>query len=225
VSERSRDDSWEVAASRHCGTGDAPPVTIIAEADIDVNMNHRKKLRSADAERFQRVFDATHPQVLAYVRRRVWDPHDVVDVVADVYVVAWRRIADVPAGDEALLWLIGTARLSVANLRRGMLRRKKLGEKLASVLVDRTVEPAFDDGGEGVRTALAGLSEDDRDILLMVAADGLTPAEIALVLHLSSDATRARLSRARTRLRTALLSQQAASGHDVNARLDEARKQ
>ena len=61
-------------------------------------------------ERFTALFEATRIPVLAYAIRRVADPADAADVVAEAYLVAWRRLDDVPEGAEASPWLFGVAR-------------------------------------------------------------------------------------------------------------------
>jgi RNA polymerase sigma-70 factor (ECF subfamily) len=56
--------------------------------------------------------------------------------------------------------------------------------------------------------ALAGLSQRDRDVLLMVAWADLSYTEVAAALHIPAGTVRSRLHRARTRIRAAL------GGHD-----------
>ena len=68
--------------------------------------------------------------MLAYVLRRVERAEDAGDVVAETFLVAWRRMDKVPAGDEARLWLYGVARRQLANQRRGELRRSRLADRL-----------------------------------------------------------------------------------------------
>jgi RNA polymerase sigma factor (sigma-70 family) len=52
--------------------------------------------------------------------------------------------------------------------------------------------------------AISELSNDDRELLLLVAWDELRPSEAAVVLGISSEAARSRLHRARRRMDTAL---------------------
>lgn len=75
----------------------------------------------ADARRvrFTDLFDRTHAPLLAYAVRRVADPADAADVVAETFLVAWRRLDDVPAGEAARPWLYGVARRVLANHYRG----------------------------------------------------------------------------------------------------------
>ena len=77
-----------------------------------------------DTERFEALFRAHRPQVLAYARRRV-DAATAEDVVADAFLVCWRRLDDVPP--EALPWLLGVARRCLANRVRGDARRRRPG--------------------------------------------------------------------------------------------------
>ncbi|MER7134470.1 RNA polymerase sigma factor [Streptosporangium saharense] len=60
--------------------------------------------------RFEAVYRETYGRITAYAVRRCGSPQDVADVVAETFTVAWRRIAEVPPGREALLWLYGVAR-------------------------------------------------------------------------------------------------------------------
>jgi RNA polymerase sigma factor (sigma-70 family) len=162
-------------------------------------------------DRFSRLFADTERQVLAYVLRRVDREEDAADVVAETYLVAWRRLEKVPAGDEARLWLFGVARRQLANQRRGHLRRSRLADRLRAEL-PAAVAPAHgpvDNRVAAVRAALARLDEEDREILRLSSWEGLTPSEIATVMGVPGVTVRSRLHRARKRLRSELLQQEA----------------
>ena len=68
--------------------------------------------------RFRELYEANYERILGYALRRVGHP-DALDVVAETFTVAWRRLGRVPDGDEARLWLYGTARRVLANHERG----------------------------------------------------------------------------------------------------------
>jgi RNA polymerase sigma factor (sigma-70 family) len=55
-----------------------------------------------------------------------------------------------------------------------------------------------------LRTALDGLADSDRELLLLVVWEGLSPAEAAVALGISQVAARSRLHRARKRAMKAL---------------------
>jgi len=105
-------------------------------------------------ERFVRIFREHHPSVRAYVGRRV-KPELVDDIVAETFLVAWRRLEDVPA--DARPWLLGVARKVLATQLRSLERRESLRDRLLSAR-----RPA-DDEGQGAATpateALARLGE------------------------------------------------------------------
>ncbi|AGL19054.1 RNA polymerase sigma factor [Actinoplanes sp. N902-109] len=154
-------------------------------------------------ERFRRVYADCFEPLLAYALRRVQHPEDAADVVAETFLVAWRRGRELPGGDDARLWLYGVARRVLANQHRGDQRRERLGARLRQRLAP---EPAADPGAEvpdrlAVRAALARLPELDREVLTLTVWEGLPPREVAGVLGLSAAAVRTRLSRARARLR------------------------
>lgn len=153
--------------------------------------------RTAD---FEALFSDTHGRLRAYVLRRGASAVDADDVVADVYVVAWRRFDDLPS--DALPWLIGVAR----NVHRNQQRSRRRSDALLDRLRN---EPLPDRGSDGddaldiaaVRQALTGLSADDRDLLQLAVIEGLSSTQIAQVLGCRPVTARVRLHRARTRLR------------------------
>lgn len=149
------------------------------------------------AEQFRRLFDACHAPLHAYVRRRITSA-DVDDIVSDVLTVAWRRLEDIPPGRE-LPWTYGVARRTLANHRRSSERRSRLLDRIAS---ERAAAQPHDN--DTVIVALSRLRSDDQEILRLAAWEGLSAADIALVLSCSPNAASLRLSRARRRLRDGL---------------------
>ncbi|MDX6556073.1 MAG: hypothetical protein QOD86_2268 [Miltoncostaeaceae bacterium] len=149
--------------------------------------------------RFDALARDLGPRVLAYLARRVDPPADAADVLAETLIVAWRRLDDVPAGErEALVWLVAVARRTASNHRRGRRRREALVEALRERVVAATPPP--DPAALDLRRALGRLGRDDREILTLVAWEGLTAHEAAAVLGLAPAAARKRLQRARERL-------------------------
>jgi RNA polymerase sigma factor (sigma-70 family) len=162
-------------------------------------------------ERFRRVYAGNFEAVLAYATRRVSQPADAADVVAETFLVAWRRLRELPPGDEARLWLYGVARRVLANHQRGGVRRERLHQRL---LTFAAADPGIDLSSRlAVREAVASLPEMDREVLMLTAWEGLEPREAATVLRISPAAVRTRLSRARTRLRNLLGDAPGTTGH------------
>jgi RNA polymerase sigma-70 factor (ECF subfamily) len=144
-------------------------------------------------ERFERIYEEHREAVRAYVRRRA--PEAIVeDVVADTFVVCLRRIDDVPAAP--LPWLYAVARKTLANERR----KRERGVALAPE-ASYPPEPA---GDPALAAAFAKLSDGDREVLRLVAWEGLPPREAAVVLGCSPVTCRVRFFRAKSRLRALL---------------------
>ena len=150
---------------------------------------------------FDALYAAHRDDVWRYLRRRTADDHE--DLTTEVFVVAWRRRGELPA--EPLPWLYGVARKVLANHRRGDARRAALAERAAAHA--RQDAPDLADA-VGVRDdlarALATLKEPDRELVLLVAWEGLTIAEAAAALGCTRAAAAVRLHRARKRLHRAL---------------------
>jgi RNA polymerase sigma-70 factor, ECF subfamily len=146
--------------------------------------------------RLERLFEQHYAAVLAYGLRRA--PRAMAeDVASETFVIASRRIDEVPA--EALPWLYGVARRVLANERRAETRRDQLTGAMKLVATSGCTEAA-DGVPRELLAALAGLPEADREALLLAAWEGLSSEEAAAVVGCSRVAMRARLSRARRRL-------------------------
>ena len=117
-----------------------------------------------------------------------------------------------PESDTALPWVFGIARRVLARQRRSLLGSARLVQRVANTtprfegFEDDAVASAVDAARQSarLREALAGLSKGEREVLELIAYDGLTPSEAAIVLDLTANAARLRLSRARKRMRAAL---------------------
>ena len=151
---------------------------------------------------FEELYAAQYGDLLRYALRRVQEPADAADVVAETWVIAWRRRGDLPPSSERRLWLFGVARRVLANQRRGQLRRSLLADRLREEL-DATVSESFPMDGPALN-ALRQLSPEDQDLLAMRAWEQLTADEMATILGCNPAAVRVRLHRARRRLRAAL---------------------
>jgi RNA polymerase sigma-70 factor, ECF subfamily len=160
--------------------------------------------RDADGRRrFDDLFAAFGSDVVAYCRWQSESPSDAQDAASEVFLTAWRRLDDVPAGDAARIWLYATARRVLANQRRSNRRRIALQDRL---IVEAAASPdvaAPDQERELVHEALRRLGRRDREVLLLAEWEGLSPAEIGHVLGCLTVTARGRLHRARRRFRAA----------------------
>lgn len=140
--------------------------------------------------------------VRAYARRRM-DAAAADDLVAEVFLVAWRRLDELPA--DPLPWLLGVARRVAANRRRAEARSSRLTERLrGSEAVAFYDLPVSVDQGSGVLRALRSLSARDQEVLMLVAWDGLERPQAAAALGMAPGTFAVRLHRARRRFARAL---------------------
>lgn len=156
--------------------------------------------------RFTEIYETNYHRILGYARRRA-SPEDAADVVAETFAVAWRRIEKVPDGEEALYWLYATARRVLANERRADNRRRILAEAVAHEPPPAVAEPG--ESPAHAAAALARLRDDERELLLLLAWEGLDARGVAAVLAISRNAARIRIHRARRRFAAALVAERA----------------
>ena len=164
---------------------------------------------SADAL-FEDAYRRSGTAVLGYALRRAASRDDALDVVAETLAIAWRRRSDIPGNPpEVRPWLFGIARLCLANAARTTSRADRLGQRLADALSDASVPDPSSLSERRAETrqprdALGQLSAEDRELVTLIAWEGLTPAQAAAALDLPAGTVRVRLHRARTRLRALL---------------------
>jgi RNA polymerase sigma-70 factor (ECF subfamily) len=161
---------------------------------------------SARHARFEALAAEVWQPLQRFLARRA-QPHDAEDVLAEVLLVLWRRLDDVPE-EGALPWSYAVAHRCLANARRGQERRLTLLRRLRD---EPPLPPAPDEDPE-LAGALARLRGPDQEVLRLWAWEGLEPKDIAVVLELTPNAAAVRLSRARTALRHELGKDLAAAG-------------
>ena len=102
-------------------------------------------MTGADSKR-ERRFDALFAEhvagIASYCRWRAPSSVDGEDAVAEVCLVVWRRLHEVPPGAEARAWLYAVARRVLANQARASARRERLSEKLGAQRVAIETEDA-----------------------------------------------------------------------------------
>lgn len=150
----------------------------------------------SERQQFERLYKDQAELVAAFLRRRVVGG-DADDLLAEVFLAAWRRLDQVPA--DPLPWLLQIARGLLANRRRGERRTSALLERLRETEgrgSGPSDSPAVD---PEVIDALRSLSTSDQELLFMIAWDGLSRRQVAEVLGISAGALAVRLFRARAR--------------------------
>ena len=174
------------------------------EREIELRLVAR--LKAGDTAAFEAIYEAYRPRLFSFLarlsRRR--------DVAEDLLEETWLRLVTRASEltDETRLgpWLFTVAR----NLFASWCRHRAVDE---SRILDFALswpgalprESPFEQAARGeterrLETALARLPARDREVLLLVAGEDLSPAEAAAVLGLSPEAVRKRLQRARERL-------------------------
>ncbi|MFC7532992.1 RNA polymerase sigma factor [Actinoplanes sp. GCM10030250] len=156
--------------------------------------------RTAD---FERLYRDCYQDLLRYALRRTSQPETAADVVADTFLVAWRRFDDLPPGNGRA-WLFGVARNVLATQHRSARRSADLAARLRHELGGAVVtapEPPAE-----ISAAFATLNDADQELLRLVAWEGLSAEELAVALDCSANAARIRLHRARNRFAAALRS-------------------
>ena len=164
-------------------------------------------------ERFRILYNDLYDELWRYIQRRSINTEEARDTLSEVFLVAWRRLEDIPAGNEARLWLFGVARNLVKTSWRKRKRSGDLLVRIGSEMSTRvTTDEELDNSGVlKIVKALQFLSESDQEILRLLAWENLSHKEISVVLGCSENAVAIRIRRARVRLMKVLQSEKSFS--------------
>lgn len=154
---------------------------------------------------FRVLYQAHYAEIAAYARRRL-DAEDAEDLVAETFLVAWRRLEDIPGGDLTRAWLYSVARRILSQGRRSRGRWERLVNRLGGLRRTEEVSALSEDfeDRDVVRHALARLRPQDQELLRLAEWEELDHAQLARVFGCSANAIAIRLHRAHRRFSEAL---------------------
>ncbi|WP_370566136.1 RNA polymerase sigma factor [Cryobacterium sp. BB736] len=157
--------------------------------------------------RIERAVADHSPALLAYLSRRVEPSHDAADLLAETFMILWKRAASLPrSNDEVRPWMFGIARNVLLHHRRSGYRRRAVADRLRSELLTNH-DSGFVDSSEyaELHAMLRELDPVDRDIIGLVHWDGFSLVEVSRILRIKEGTIRSRYHRARAQLRSRLI--------------------
>lgn len=161
-------------------------------------------------EAFEEAVVMYKDRVHAYASLMLRDPTEAQDVAQEALFRLW-QFRDRVRSEGMRLWLMRTVRnLCIDRLRKRRVRAEvDQGGEVVAAEADAAPGPervtASGQLGTMIEQALAALSPHDRAVVVMREVQGLTYEEIAEILDLPLGTLKARLHRARERLRKRLL--------------------
>jgi RNA polymerase sigma-70 factor (ECF subfamily) len=160
------------------------------------------------------VWHEFHDRLRAYVRRRVRGRAEVDDIVQKVFLEIHRGLPRLRRRERVGAWLFRAAHNAVVDHYRSPARRREVTSggttDLEAAVVGVSV-PDHEDASEAtvaarcLRPIVDTLPATDRDAIDMIELRGMTQKQAAALARISLTAMKARVQRARRRLKTALL--------------------
>ena len=161
---------------------------------------------AVNTDRFSILYDQVYDDLWKYCQRRSPSSDEALEVLGDTMLVLWQRLDDIPPGSGTRPWVFGVARNQLRKRYSGRQRRQSLTQRLVDEFSVRRrhVDPAVRHHTTAVIAAMSTLSDDDQELLRLVAWEELMPSEIAEIYQISENAASVRLHRARRRLEAEL---------------------
>lgn len=171
-----------------------------------------QRVARGDLEAFRALFARYYPRVYAFVRRRLRDPGQTEDIVAEVFFELWRSAGRYRGEARPSTFLCGIAHFKCLSALRAERRHKRAYvQSVDTARLWGVVDPGSAaaelesrDQMREVRRALDELPEGQREVVELAFMDGLAYAEIADRLGVAEGTVKTRVARARVRLRRAL---------------------
>ena len=164
------------------------------------------RLRAGDTGAFDRVYNAYRPRVFAFLLRMSRSRTVAEDLLDETWLRLVRHAASLRPDTRLGPWLFTVARNLYWSYRRASLLHEASVPELIGLWPSPAAWPSpFDLAVAGelerrVEAALSMLPPQYREVLLLIAYEGLTPSDGAVVCGISPEAFRQRLSRARAAL-------------------------
>jgi RNA polymerase sigma-70 factor (ECF subfamily) len=191
-----------VSAATVPGAGASAGAGPSASATASAVSQPRRASASADVTA---LVEREAPSLLAYFVRRVTVREDAADLLAELYLVVWRRRSAIPQQpDAARMWMYGVARKVLGRHRRSRGRRDALASRLREQLAAHPEPAVDDDSARRVRELVGTLAPLDREIVGLAYWEGFSFVEIATILGMPTATVRSRHARAKARMRAEL---------------------
>ncbi|GAB3047066.1 sigma-70 family RNA polymerase sigma factor [Intrasporangium mesophilum] len=163
---------------------------------------------AADPDAFEAFYREHLVTVRRFVARRVEDPHLAADLTAEVFLAAIDSASSYrPDRGAPAAWLVGVARHVVTKEFRRQARERRIAGRVSGrrlldsdsiTRIEEQIDAERD--ARNLYSALAALPRRERELMELVAIDGLSVTEAAAVLGVKPGTARVRLHRGRARL-------------------------
>jgi len=164
------------------------------------------RLRSGDTDAFDDIYDAYRPRVFAFLLRMSRSRTVAEDLLDETWLRLVQHAHTLRPDTRLAAWLFTVARNLYWSYRRSSLVEEASVPELLALWPSPVPWPSpFDLAAASelqrrVERALSALSPQQREVLLLVGHEGLTPTDAAAVCGIGAEALRQRLSRARAAL-------------------------
>ena len=183
----------------------AVSASVMAEtAEVQPEVVLMRRLRDGDSSAMTQLIERFGPNLHRLIGRLTGWTADTDDILQEVFVAAWRKANTYKGTGSLEGWLRRLAVNRCKNHHRTRTAFARMLDALASRLTNRTIANNHEASSD-LESALATLQRDDRMVLVLYYLEEMTGSQVADVMGIRVEAVHMRLSRARTKLRSAML--------------------
>ena len=172
------------------------------EKDMLPEIRLAEAARSGNKEAFCELYGLYKDRLYRYALYRLCDPDDAEDAVSECIMAAWQRIGGLRSSSAFGAWIFRILHnCCVKDIKRNISLRENIGR-----IYENGPGSSVDDGGRRqtaieLSEALAQLSDEEREVVLLAVVAGLTSKEISDITGLTPGASRSKLSRSLAKMR------------------------
>lgn len=166
--------------------------------EIDDDFELLRRIAAGDKAAFRQLYDAYEKRVFFFIKRRLGDPHESMDVFHEVMMDVWRQAGRFEGRSKVATWILRIAHNKTVDLVRKRAGRDwdELDEEvkddgiIAAELLEISQDAAI------VRHCVKNLKAPAREVITLAFFEGLKYREIAESLACAEGTIKARVHRA-----------------------------
>ena len=174
---------------------------------IDQDWALVKRCQNGDSKAFNELYNKYSKKIAGFARKYLGDEHHADDIVQDVFMQVYRKLANFRGDAQFSTWLFRVSINACKSKRLSLERQRRLHDEKVATKILKTLPPGPEEDSDQselrheIQKSLKDLSREQQSILLMKTVQKLSYLEIGQAINQSENQVRGKLYRARKAFR------------------------